>query len=129
MALRFESSKNLKDGPPKTTRYISRLAGYNKSMKDKANGKYWFKRRRYGYGWTPVTWQGWVAVVFALTVTTISSIYIVEGSPDGLTKKTLIYMALPVVAIAILLIASVIKGPKPKWRWGTKPTDSPDEDY
>ena len=26
--------------------------------------KYWFKRRRFGWGWTPVTWQGWLTVAF-----------------------------------------------------------------
>ncbi|HYC83050.1 MAG TPA: hypothetical protein VEB60_00680, partial [Candidatus Paceibacterota bacterium] len=23
----------------------------------------WFKRKLYGWGWTPVTWQGWLAVL------------------------------------------------------------------
>jgi hypothetical protein len=30
----------------------------------------WFRRRRIGFGWTPVTWQGWViTLVVAVSVT------------------------------------------------------------
>jgi hypothetical protein len=24
----------------------------------------WFRRKRWGYGWTPCTWQGWVVTAF-----------------------------------------------------------------
>ena len=24
---------------------------------------YWFKRKIYGWGWTPVKWQGWVTIL------------------------------------------------------------------
>lgn len=24
--------------------------------------KFWFKRKRYGYGWAPSTWQGWLVI-------------------------------------------------------------------
>ncbi len=24
--------------------------------------KLWFKAKRYGWGWTPVTWQGWLVI-------------------------------------------------------------------
>jgi hypothetical protein len=23
----------------------------------------WFRRRTFGYGWTPVTWQGWLITI------------------------------------------------------------------
>jgi hypothetical protein len=25
----------------------------------------WFRARRFGWGWTPITWQGWMALVIA----------------------------------------------------------------
>jgi hypothetical protein len=30
--------------------------------------KLWFKAKRYGWGWTPVTWQGWVAVLVYVAI-------------------------------------------------------------
>jgi len=29
---------------------------------------YWFKPKRYGYGATPVTWEGWAATVAAILI-------------------------------------------------------------
>lgn len=26
----------------------------------------WFRKRRFGWGWTPIRWQGWVVVLIAL---------------------------------------------------------------
>ena len=26
------------------------------------NRPIWFKRKTYGYGWTPATWQGWLII-------------------------------------------------------------------
>jgi len=31
--------------------------------------KIWFKRKTYGWGWTPVSWQGWLStVVYAVVL-------------------------------------------------------------
>jgi hypothetical protein len=38
-------------------------------------GQRWFGPRRYGWGWSPVTWQGWVVVVlYAAALITVSAI-------------------------------------------------------
>ena len=29
---------------------------------------YWFKQKRFGYGATPVTWQGWVLMLVYLAI-------------------------------------------------------------
>ena len=28
----------------------------------------WFRRKRWGYGWTPVTWQGWLVVALFVAI-------------------------------------------------------------
>lgn len=33
------------------------------------------------------------------------------------------------LAIFALVAISYAKGPQPRWRWGKKPTDNPDEDF
>lgn len=48
--------------------------------------KLWFKRKLYGWGWTPVKWQGWltiiiyIALIFILVSNREESI---PGNPDS----------------------------------------------
>lgn len=40
-------------------------------------------------------------------------------------------MAILVVAVASVVLVGVgyLRGPKPRWRWGRRPEDSPSEDW
>ena len=80
---------------------------------------YWFKRRRYGLGWYPVTYQGWLAIAFYVTVVLVLT-FTVDSS-----------QALPVVGFATLLLVGLCyaKGPKPRWRWGKSSSDDPSQDW
>ncbi len=31
----------------------------------------WFKRKTYGWGWTPVSWQGWLVTLGLVVVITV----------------------------------------------------------
>lgn len=66
--------------------------------------KLWFRRKKYGWGWTPNTWQGWTAVI----VTVFGIIF-------GMTTDSLFTIA---ASAAALIVVSYVKGPKPEWRWG-----------
>lgn len=91
--------------------------------------KYWFKRRLYGYGWVPVTWQGTViTVVPLLAIIGLTYLYLTdEGDPTP--RGTFCYLATIVLLVGVLVGLSYLTGPKPKWRWGRKPTDNPGEDF
>jgi hypothetical protein len=73
--------------------------------------RYWFKRKRYGWGWgPPVTWQGWVAM--ALFVAAISAASL-------LAPRHHLMFALAVVgSVGGLLAICLWKGEPPGWRWG-----------
>ena len=101
---------------------------YNTNMTNDKKQTYWFKRRRYGYGWTPVTWQGWLAVVVFLAIVLSSASILEAAERNTYSSDMLLYYALIAVAVLLLLAISFIKGPSPKWRWGSKTTDNPDED-
>ena len=30
--------------------------------------KLWFKAKRFGYGWTPIVWQGWAFLIVCVSV-------------------------------------------------------------
>ena len=90
--------------------------------------KYWFKRRRFGWGWTPVTWQGWLTVAFFIGLIIAASMQLPSKPEEPTPDQTLRFWVLFVSATAGILVVSALKGPKPKWRWGKTPTDNPEED-
>ena len=98
-------------------------------MNNDKNRRYWFKRRRYGYGWIPVTWQGWAAVLVFLAVVLSGVIALKDTSNNALSAEAFIYLAFLAGSTVLLVIISFMRGPKPKWRWGGKASDNPDEDF
>jgi hypothetical protein len=81
--------------------------------------RFWFKRRRYGWGWMPVTWEGWLLTVSFTVTVVLAALWL---SPA---------YALPVIVLETitLLVVCVAKGPAPRWRMGKRPTDNPEEDW
>jgi len=84
-------------------------------IRDNPNG-YWFKRKLYGWGWTPVKWQGWVVIVLYVLAIVLFSLTIDDNSP---TREVAFTFILPVVFLTVLLIRICYKkGEKPRWQWG-----------
>ncbi|MES2315787.1 MAG: hypothetical protein V4486_03585 [Patescibacteria group bacterium] len=85
-------------------------------FKDNPKGL-WFKRRLFGWGWTPVKWQGWmvilVYVVLLMKVIVLFKLNSNEGS--GTPFKMIISI---VILTALLIYICYRKGEKPKWSWG-----------
>ncbi len=76
----------------------------------------WFKRKSYGWGWTPVSWQGWV-VLFIYVLLMISFSYINHTElPDG---NLFVGFVFPfVIFTSILILICYKKGESPIWQWG-----------
>ena len=91
--------------------------------------KYWFKRRRYGWGWVPVTWQGLATVMLALAIVFVAALQLPVKPEQPTAEELLRFFALTGFALIGLATISYAKGPRPHWRWGKKPTDDPDEDF
>lgn len=103
----------------------------NKTKPDKIESKkYWSKRRRYGYGWTPTTWQGWTVIGVWLTFVFVGSLYYSKAASDSNDGEfTLIYISLVLLSTIPLILISYKTGPKPRWRWGKSDDDDPDLDW
>lgn len=89
---------------------------------------YWFKRRRYGWGWTPVRWQGWLTVLIFIAII----IFISQQAPaesDITNEQQTRFMLSAIGVILGTYVISRLTGPKPRWRWGKSPKDNPNEDY
>ena len=80
------------------------------------NKKLWFKRKSYGWGWTPCSWEGWLTVFIYIVIIFSYEYYIRSVEPDG---NFLVGVIFPVVVFTSILIAICYKkGEKPKWQWG-----------
>jgi hypothetical protein len=84
---------------------------------------YWFRPKQYGYGATPVTWQGWTITMAAMAVVVAASLLfplLAAGSPWALAA-----VVIDVLAIAALWIISRRKTEGEwRWRWGRGKTEN-----
>ncbi len=75
----------------------------------------WFKRKLFGWGWTPALWQGWVVLGVAILLL----VWAGAGLPLVPTQKELGWFFIKIIGIVAVLIAICYKkGEKPKWMWG-----------
>lgn len=86
--------------------------------------KLWFRARHYGWGWTPITWQGWTVLggmvaIIAIGVSVLSykTAGLAKNSPQALiyTKD---FMALVIADVLALILICYRKGEQPHWSWG-----------
>ena len=77
-------------------------------------GPYWFKPKRFGYGATPSTWQGWVSVlVFVIVMIGLSAALL--GSSPGIAAWAA-WTVLTLV-LTISFIAFTKRKTDGEWRW------------
>lgn len=78
--------------------------------------KLWFRAKTYGWGWTPCSWEGWVATALYIALVVAFGLTIDEASP---VREVMFTFVLPVTLITIAFIRlAYAKGEKPGWRWG-----------
>ena len=78
--------------------------------------KFWFPRKRYGWGWgLPVRWQGWAVFLAYLGSLSAGVLYFRAQRNSGLLLVFVLLLTVTLVAIV------VAKGERPVgWRWGRK---------
>jgi uncharacterized membrane protein YhhN len=80
---------------------------------------YWFRPKRYGYGATPVTWQGWAVIlgfVAAMVAVTLTSRLIEQRS-----WALAVFIAFDVLALGTLFVVCRRKtNGEWRWRWGDR---------
>lgn len=82
-------------------------------MSSADTSKYWFRAKRYGWGWgLPCAWQGW-AVLIAYLVLIISGIPFIKA----LTGTVAYFAYSSILTIAFIGICW-LTGEPPSWRWG-----------
>lgn len=78
------------------------------SILARVSGVPWFVRRRYGYGWTPYAWQGWLITAIAVAlVITVAIVARAQRSPIW-------YLAIIAILIVLSVVAATRSGPRPR---------------
>jgi hypothetical protein len=78
---------------------------------------YWFKPKRYGYGATPVTWQGWALTLG--TVLVMVSVWLCLRPSERQYWALILMLAFDAAALLTLLVVSRRKTDGEwRWRWG-----------
>jgi CHASE2 domain-containing sensor protein len=73
--------------------------------------KLWFKRKAYGWGWTPSTWEGWLLIVTWAALT----ILLTKNIDQENYRLRLIGIG---ISIIILIKICYVRGELPRWTWG-----------
>ena len=77
--------------------------------------KLWFKSKRYGWGWYPATWEGWIVLLVYLIVVFVAAAFVEHHHKANFVP---IYVGFILFITLILLYICWKTGEKPRWRWG-----------
>ena len=87
--------------------------------------RYWFRPRRYGYGATPVTWEGWALTVGVAGVVILSVVAMNLLADRSNVVAWLVWVVfVAVVAFLMVQISRQRTDGEWRWRWGQRPGDS-----
>jgi len=75
---------------------------------------HWFVARRAGWGWRPISWQGWLTILIKLTVATA---IIVSASVISESTAQAMQTALPLLALLIVAAMWVCNKTSKNRRW------------
>jgi len=81
--------------------------------------RYWFKPKRYGYGATPVTWEGWAVTGAAILIVLIASLLLPSDRATVAPAGWIAFTTIVVLTVVGLWIVSARKTDGAwRWRWG-----------
>jgi len=81
--------------------------------------KYWFKPKRYGYGFYPITWQGWFSLIVFIGLIFLFAKFNDFFNNQVSWKQGLCFI-LGVIILSLiftLIFKDRVEG-KLQWRWG-----------
>lgn len=87
---------------------------YNEYMTKK-----WFAAKRYGWGWVPATWQGWLVIAVYISFL-VWDFMRLDASSHSCSDTMRPFVIHTMLFLAVLLGICYLTGDKPKWQWGNK---------
>jgi len=80
--------------------------------------RYWFKAKRYGWGWYPGTWQGWLVLGGYLIVTIGITFWWASGDEATVERTFPLFLFSIALIIGTMIYVCYKTGEPPRWRWG-----------
>lgn len=99
---------------------MSVLSKYIAYLKDNPE-YYWFRRKIWGWGWTPATREGWAVLAFFVAVFVwmlVPFLNYVDAHPEADASIVLPFLAKIFLWAAFLILVCWKTGEPPKWQWG-----------
>ena len=90
---------------------------------ENTNKKLWFRRKIFGWGWYPITWQGW-GVIILYVLDLISNAIFANNHVNSNSDFLMQFFPHYIVLTIFLIIICYATGEKPKWTWGFKKKDT-----
>jgi len=82
--------------------------------------KIWFRNKRYGVGYSPASWQGWLATIVAVALVTLDTVFTPTLFQDRMAGQLAAFgVACLLLGAFIMLCAARSDGPM-RWRWGKR---------
>ena len=78
--------------------------------------RYWFRPKRYGYGATPVNWQGWAAT-FGMVAVLVGSVLLMNRLVDRSNLSVWLIWAGVIAAIMLGFVELCRRKTDGEWRW------------
>lgn len=85
----------------------------------KVNKRYWFKEKNYGWGWYPVSWQGWFILLGYVGIV----VWLVDQMNrdfNSMADTVLGFLVSLIFLTTTLILICYQTGEPPKWRWGKR---------
>lgn len=78
----------------------------------------WFRAKQYGWGWYPVTWEGWLATLMTILLFLPPYLQALRSGTEGNGTDAFWWAILSTLPFIALIILCYRTGEKPSWRWG-----------
>jgi len=92
-------------------------------MNNDSKKELWFRAKRYGWGWYPISWQGWVITILYIFVLIRYGIRADNYAHSN--SDFLIGFSIPfIISTVLFLVVCYWKGEYPHWSWGDSKKDT-----
>lgn len=87
------------------------------------------KRKRFGWGWTPVSWTAAIILLTQVGIVLAATTFLPVKPEQPTLNEFTAFLAIIALSIITITTFGLATSPRPKWRWGKSESDNPDEDF
>ncbi len=82
--------------------------------------KYWFKPKNYGYGYVPISVEGWIATLFLIFIGIFFAYINNFFAPENVTFQSSLFFVLEILILGFVFLKIFEKKCKGKLKWNWK---------